>query len=88
MMISSTPTTRDTATREAPRVADTSRRSIARSVPTRGGVVKGPPADSLEPALAVTAVGDYDRSSMVGALANGKLSAIIRPFAIVAPNAR
>lgn len=32
---------------------------------------------------------DYDRSSMIGFHANGKLpSAIIRPFAIVAPHAR
>jgi hypothetical protein len=32
---------------------------------------------------------DYDRAAMIDARANGKLpSAIIRPFAIVAPHAR
>ena len=41
MRISSTPTTRDTATREAPSIADTSRRSIGLSVPADRGVVKG-----------------------------------------------
>ena len=40
MRISSTPTTRDTTTREAPSVADTSWRSIGRSVPTAGRLVK------------------------------------------------
>jgi hypothetical protein len=40
-------------------------------------------------ALAVHCPCDYDRSSMIDARANGKLpSAIIRPFAIVAPHAR
>jgi hypothetical protein len=40
-------------------------------------------------ALAARRCGDYDRGSMPGVRANGKLlSATIRPFAIAAPPAR
>jgi hypothetical protein len=63
-------------------------------VPTRSRIVKVPRnahacgVDGVN-ALAVHCPCDYDRSSMIDARANGKLpSAIIRPFAIVAPHAR
>jgi hypothetical protein len=63
-------------------------------VPSRGELVKERGNAQRDPADAANRLrrrrsGDYDRFSMTGTLANGKLpTAIIRPFAIVAPHAR